>query len=45
MEHIYAATKRSPSKHMFAFGITSMPSPEDVVVDGDDTSGTLDGNE
>lgn len=40
----YSATKREPKKHMFAFGLSSLPDAEDPVVDGDDSQGELDGN-
>lgn len=41
----YSATKRSPKEHLFAFGLSSLPDENDIVVDGDDPEGTLDGNE
>lgn len=40
----YSATKRSPTKHMFAFGQSSLPSSEDDVIDGDENNTVLDGN-
>lgn len=41
----YSATKRSPEKHQFAFGFSSLPSEDDDVIEGNDDTGVLDGNE
>lgn len=40
----YSAVKRSPEKHLFAFALSSLPNPDDAVVDGDNTEGEIDGN-
>ncbi|QPL14647.1 hypothetical protein SEA_SCHWARTZ33_2 [Gordonia phage Schwartz33] len=38
------ATKRTEEQASFAFILSSLPSTEDEVVDGNDTQGILDGN-
>ena len=40
----FSARWRSPFKHIFAFGMSSLPSLEDPIVDGDDSDGDFDGN-
>ncbi|ADD81015.1 gp017 [Rhodococcus phage ReqiPoco6] len=40
----YSAIKRSPEKHLFAFALSSLPNPDDVVIDGDSSEGEIDGN-
>lgn len=40
----YTATKRSPEVYQFAFMVSSLPDPDDTVVDGNDSTGIVDGN-
>lgn len=44
-DDVYAATKRTPQLHNFAFLMASMPDPQDGITDGNNPGGVLDGND
>lgn len=41
----FTATKRSPEVHQFAYVFSSLPTPDDSTIEGNNSDGVVDGNE
>lgn len=44
-QQVFTARKRSPDNYQYAYMQTSLPSPDDEIVEGNDPEGILDGND